>query len=295
MIKCNEPRFLQIEKYLGGLKEQFFKLPQSVKYEIREIRIRAGKPIILHTATRCMKLSDHNVTAAELNECFLTICQNSLHSFTNEISQGYITIKGGHRVGFSGTAVVRDGKTDMMKDISSLNIRIANEIRHCAESICIQFFSNGLKSAILAGEPLSGKTTMLRDICRILGENYKIALIDERSEISAMNNGIPQLDVGINTDVLNGFPKKSGIVTAIRSLSPQLVVCDEIGDDYDELMECMNMGVKVIVTAHADSLKQLHKRKATKRLLNSEMFDYAIILDCGQNTGMTKEYEELLC
>lgn len=285
MIKPKQTPFEQATDYLGNLKHELLHLSSSIKNSIQEIRLRVGRPISLQIKERTLCVSDKPITRADIEDCFLRICQYSVHSFGNELSQGFVTIKGGHRVGLSGTAVVKNNSITAIKDISGINIRIAKQILGSADEIMSRVFTNNLKSVIIAGEPISGKTTILRDLARQLGERHKVCIIDERSEIGAVYNGEPQLDIGTYTDVLNAFPKDKGIIIALRALSPDIIICDEIGNETSGLIDCMNSGVKVIVTAHSSSFDELFSRNSTKALISTGAFEKAILLGSGKNLG----------
>lgn len=255
---------------------------------IAEIRLRTGRSACaVMTDGRTLKCSSP-FRQQDITECFLELCRNSVHSFAREISEGYITLPGGHRVGFCGTAVEQCGKLSTLKDISSLNIRFAREVRGCAEELCRRAFPDGLCSLIVCGKPLSGKTTVLRDTARILGESHRVAVVDCRGEIAGVSGGVPALDIGENTDVLNGYPKGEGIMCALRSLSPEVIICDEIGGDAEEVRQCMNCGVRLIVSAHAGSIPELMSRPALRELL--PLFDRAALLG---ERGRLKELVEL--
>ena len=197
-------------------------------------------------------------------------------------------LPGAHRVGFCGTAAGQDGKLSTLRDVSSLNIRFAREVRGCARELYDRAFQDGLCSLVIAGKPLSGKTTVLRDLARLLGEEHRVCVIDSRGELAGVHGGIPALDVGENTDVLNGDSKAEGIMCALRSLSPDIIVCDEIGDDAEEVRQCMYCGVKLVVSAHAGSIRELCGRPGTAELL--PYFDKAALLG---NRGWLMELAEL--
>lgn len=248
-------------------------LPQG---NIAEIRLRVGRSACaVMTDGRLVKCSEP-FSRQDIAECFLELCRNSVHSYAREISEGYITLPGGHRVGFCGTAVEQEGKLSTLKDISSLNIRFAREVRGCAEELCSRAFRDGLCSLIVFGKPLCGKTTVLRDMARILGDAHRVSIIDTRGEIAGVYGGVPALDIGENTDVLNGYSRGEGIMCALRSLAPEVIICDEIGSDAEEIRQCMNCGVKIIVSAHAGSIAELLSRTALRELL--PLFDKAALL-----------------
>ncbi|MDE6728544.1 MAG: Flp pilus assembly complex ATPase component TadA [Oscillospiraceae bacterium] len=235
--------------------------------QIAEIRLRAGRQAVSVNVFGEMKICSPPFSAEEIAECFAEICRYSVYSFETEIAQGFITLDGGHRVGICGTAVTKNGQITSIKDISGLNIRIAHRIVGCADELYKRVFSDGLHSLLLAGRPLSGKTTILRELARLLGERRRVVLIDSRGELSASVRGTPTFDIGLNTDALCGCEKSAGIMLAIRSLSPEVVICDEIGDDEAAVEQAMFCGVKVIASAHADSIEQLKKRPSTRGLV----------------------------
>ena len=244
---------------------------------VSEIRIRAGRPAVCVNIFGEMRVCSDNFSAGEIAECFAEICRYSIHSFEDEIARGYVTLDGGHRVGICGTAVKKDGKTVFLKDISGLNIRIAREIFGCSDEIFGQFFSRGILSLIIAGKPpLCGKTTILRDLARRLGEQHRVTIIDSRNEISASVKGVPTLNIGLHTDALCGCEKSEGIMLALRSLSPEIIICDEIADDEKAVKEALFCGVKIIAAAHAGSLSELSSRPQTRVLM--PYFDAAAVI-----------------
>ena len=244
--------------------------------QLAEIRLRAGRQAVAVDVFGKMRVCSSPFSAEELADCFAEICRYSVYSFEEEIAQGFITLDGGHRVGICGTAVTKNGVITSLKDISGLNIRIAHQVRGCADELFERVFFDGVHSLLLAGKPLSGKTTVLRDLARRLGERCRVVLIDSRNELSASVRGTPSFDVGLNTDVLCGCEKSAGIMLAIRSLSPEVIICDEIGNDEAAVEQAMFCGVKIIASAHADSIEQLKKRPSTRGLL--PLFERAAVL-----------------
>lgn len=244
--------------------------------ELAEIRLRSGRPCVCVNIFGEMKPCSDKISAEEIAECFAEICHYSVYSFEAEIAQGYITLDGGHRVGICGTAVTKNGKLVSIKDISGLNIRIAHQRLGCADELYKRAFSGGVHSLLLGGKPLSGKTTMLRDLARQLGTRHRVVLIDSRGELSASVRGTPSFDIGLNTDALCGCEKSEGIMLALRSLSPEIIICDELGNDEAAIEQAMFCGVKLVASAHADSLEQLQKRPSTRRIF--PFFERAAVL-----------------
>ena len=263
-------------------------LPSGGIAGLAEIRLRTGRCAAAVTLDGRIIRCSAPFTQEDITACFLELCRNSVHSFAREISEGYITLPGGHRVGFCGTAAAHAGKLTTLSDISSLNIRFAREVRGCAGELYERAFPDGLCSLIVAGKPLSGKTTVLRDLARLLGETHRVCVIDSRGELAGVHGGIPALDVGENTDVLNGYGRGEGIMCALRSLSPDIIICDEIGGDAEEIRQCMYCGVKLAVSAHAGSIRELRSRPGLSELL--PYFDKVALLG---DRGMLLELSEL--
>lgn len=262
MITAKIGESKDVLSYLGAIGEAVSRTGCRLS-EIYEIRIRAGREVVLETSRGRIAA---NVTAGkeEIGECVKSFCGHSLHSYEKELREGYITLKGGHRAGFCGTAVIKNGILDGVKDISCLNIRIAREVIGAGEALRDTVFDNNFRGLLLCGKPMSGKTTVLRDLCRIIGDRRKLALIDGRSEIAATYEGVPQNDVGAFTDILNGYGKAEGIETAIRALSPEYIACDEITGLGDCERLCLDSGVKMIFTLHSGSIEQAKNTPAAK-------------------------------
>lgn len=248
--------------YLGTLGTAISRSRYHIS-DICEIRIRSGQPIVLETTHGRFPL-DRKASSEEIADCIKSFCHYSLHSYERELREGYITLRGGHRAGFCGSAVLHDECMDTIKNISSINIRIAREMLGTADPLEQTVFSESFQGLLIAGKPMSGKTTVLRDLCRIIGSKHKLAVIDTRSEIAAAYNGAPQNDVGAYTDVLNGYPRREGIEIAVRTLSPEYIACDEITGESDLAALCLNSGVKLIFTAHCGSVKQAENTPIVK-------------------------------
>lgn len=226
------------------------------------------------------------VTGEDIDTVIKRAFQGSMHSYARELSRGYITIGGGCRLGLCGTAVQSpDGsnETRSVKNISSINIRIAREVIGAADEIVARVFTdfqNGVKSLLIIGPPASGKTTVLRDLCRTLGKRVRLSVVDERNEIAAVTDGRAQNDVGLFSDVFTSYPKYDAVMTAVKVMSPAVLVCDEIGskEDIRALEYALNSGVKLIATTHAGDYDEAKRRSCVSKLIKDGAFDYACVL-----------------
>ena len=245
---------------------------------LQEIRIRVNRPVMLYYADRCVSMKDKIFCGAEIEEMVYNFCRNSVYAYSDSIKDGFITVTGGHRVGLAGRGVYKEGKLTNINMYSGINIRIAREHIGCAEKLLPFIYKEEkIKNTLIIAPPSGGKTTYLRDIARLFGSKYKVTIVDERSEIAAMNRGVPQFDIGVATDVLDGFLKTDGVTHALRSLSPDVIITDEIGtdDDYYAIKNILKSGVKIVTSIHGENFSEI-KRKKSEFL---SLFDGVVILD----------------
>jgi len=243
-------------------------------------------------------------TAESMRKTILLLTDSSFYALEEELRRGYITLPGGHRVGITGRAVLEKGTVKTIKDISGVNIRLARHIPGIAVEILPYLFDKQgiLQQTLLVAPPKAGKTTMLRDIACLLsegvyGEPMTVGIVDERSELAASRNGVPQLPIGIRSDVLDGCPKAEGLMMLLRSMSPQVLICDEIGrpEDAMAINEAAHAGVKVITSAHGNDADELKKRPALAQLMADAAFTRIIFLSRRMGPGTVEAvYDEQL-
>ncbi|MGN1103178.1 MAG: hypothetical protein ACI4RG_13350 [Huintestinicola sp.] len=258
---------------------------------ISEIRLRSGEPLSVTLPDKYIFVTENGayttsadkalrVTMEDIRHTFEAVCRYSVHSCQSRINSGFVTVAGGHRAGLCGTAVYSpSGKIENLKYINGINFRIAGEMHGAADEIVLTAMQNGLKSVLIFGAPCSGKTTILRDLCRQIGDKYPVSLVDERFEIASVSGGNTNNRVGANTDVFSGFSKTDGIMTAVRVMSPRMIVCDEIGSDSDisALKQAWISGVKIAATMHCGSMRELLD-SSVYPLISCKAFDFAVYI-----------------
>ncbi|MGN0307025.1 MAG: stage III sporulation protein AA [Lachnospiraceae bacterium] len=282
------------------------------KNSLEEIRIRADKPVILRTGEEewfldaegksiKKKEAAYCMSFRQIQELVDYWCKDSRYAFQKELRNGYLTLQGGHRVGICGEAVTDlHGEIQTIKNISSLNIRIARECKKAGEEIFPLLYENGvLHSTLIVSPPGAGKTTLLRDLVRRISDGSEkssgrvVGLVDERGELAACYQGIPQLDIGLRTDVIDSCSKADGMICLLRSMSPQVIAVDELGSirEIKALLRLAGCGCSIMATVHGSSVEEIRKRRMFRRLWEERVFGRILILERKEGRYCHKIYQ----
>ena len=273
--------------------------------QVYEIRLRVNGPLILIYQGKEYFLTEKGefsrkesgayfVTAADVKETMEYISSYSMYAFEEEIRQGYITIQGGHRVGIAGKTILEGNKIKSVKYISYINLRLSHQIKGCAAPVLPYLVKNNrICHTLIISPPRCGKTTLLRDLIRQVsnGSEYlkglTVGVVDERSEIGGSFQGIPQNNLGIRTDVLDCCPKAEGMMMLIRSMSPDVVAVDELGDyeDIHAIESVIHCGCRLFATVHGSSVEEIKQKPLLQRLVQEKVFERYIVLHKEERAG----------
>lgn len=278
---------------------------------LQEIRLRMNAPLLIvyankeYFVTEDATIVDNPkkaiiISKNEIRETMEYISNYSLYAFEDEIRQGFITINGGHRIGLAGKVIMEEDCVKGMKHISFINIRLAHQVKGCADPV-IPYLINkqvkGIYHTLIISPPRCGKTTLLRDIIRQISDGSKylegmsVGVVDERSEIGACYMGTPQNELGIRTDVLDCCPKAKGMLMLIRSMSPRIIAVDELGskEELEAIDYVIGCGCKLIATVHGTSIEDIQNKPTLGELVKKRLFDRYIILSNQKGIGHLEE------
>lgn len=265
-------------------------LQNQEKAAAEEIRLRTGRPLMLSGPWGEYPVKsgrERLVRTEDLSTVLEIASQASAHAVLDRIREGFITIQGGHRVGLCGSTVVKDGEIHNLRAISSINVRIAREVRGAAERVLPKLWQDGyLQSTLIISPPGCGKTTLLRDLIRSISDGIscrplRVGVADERGELAALYDGIPMTDVGGRTDILDGCPKGEALLMLLRGMNPQVLAADEITSpaDAQALEQAFGCGVALLCTAHGSSSKDMKRRPVYRRLLSEGLFQKLVAIE----------------
>ena len=262
----------------------------NLQRELQEIRIRVGRSILLKTRQADL-IIDYQISTSEILQILERLCENSIYAYKNQICEGFLTVKGGHRIGITGTAVSENGQIINLKYVTSLNFRIAREIINCSNQLLkeiIDIENNSIYNTLIVSPPGKGKTTILRDMIRNISNGINeihfrgmtCGVVDERGEIAAMYKGVPQNDIGVRTDVIENISKSKGMKMLIRCMAPEVIACDEIGskEDIEAIREAVTAGVKGIFTMHGKSMEDIKNNSQVNYLIETKQIEKVIFL-----------------
>jgi len=282
-------------------------LPSEYSTILEELRLRSGSPILLRSGQKEISVSPDGQVTLDTSKGFSVtpeivrtsleiMTRSSIYAWEEELRNGFLTLPGGHRVGLAGRVVVEAGKVKTMRYVSSLNVRISREVKDVAQKVVPYLITNRtLQSTLIISPPQAGKTTLLRDIVRLLSNGIpelglpgqNVGVVDERSELAGCWEGIPQNDLGPRTDVLDCCPKSQGMIMLLRAMAPQVIVTDELGkpEDISALEEAVNGGVSVITTVHGQDEEDAMRKPFLKQLLQTGVFRRIVVLSRSLGVG----------
>lgn len=280
--------------------------------QLQEIRLRIGQPVFLYYRGKeyvlteegrldCDTAAGYRVQEEELKEMLESLSGYSLYAFEEELKAGYLTVPGGHRIGVAGKIVQENGRVSCIRNIAFLNIRLAHQVKGCADPVMDYLYQDDeVCHTLIISPPRCGKTTLLRDMIRQISNGYgtvsgkTVGVVDERGELAGSYCGIPQNDLGIRTDVLEGCTKGNGMMMLLRSMAPQVLAVDELGSsaDGEAVEQLFHCGCRLLATVHGKALEDLERIPLLRQMQKQRCFERYIVLDAQTNPGIVKEISD---
>lgn len=257
-------------------------------YCVEELRLRRGYPMSVLLADGERPVGGGVITEGDLRDVLEAASRASVHTMLEQVRHGFLTLRGGHRVGLCGTMSGKEGAACSLRYLSSLSIRVARAVEGQANGLIPGLVDNGrFQNTLILGPPGSGKTTLLRELIRMLSDGhgvcpFRVGVADERGEIAALWQGEPQFRVGRRTDVLDGCAKSEGLLMLLRGMNPQILAMDEITHpaDAEALLEAAGCGAGLLATAHGESPADLERRPVYRTILREGIFRRSVVLTC---------------
>ncbi|NCB63398.1 MAG: stage III sporulation protein AB [Clostridia bacterium] len=289
MVEHGAERFAEAAALLPyEFRQAALGIQDTEKARIEEFRLRLGRPLMVSSVDGEYPLHgcETLLKTADLGTVLEIASQASAHTVLDRVKNGFVTVRGGHRVGICGSAVVKDGEIYNLRQISSMAIRIAKEVPDAAGGVLPSLTENGiLQSTLILSPPGLGKTTLLRDLIRRVSDGIgilprRVGVADERGELAAMYDGLPQVDIGARTDVVDGCAKSAALTMLLRGMNPQVLAADEItaAADVRGMEEAAGCGVTLLCTAHGGSASDLWTRPLYRRLMEAELFQKVVLI-----------------
>ncbi|MCI8698387.1 MAG: stage III sporulation protein AB [Oscillospiraceae bacterium] len=271
----------------GPLRDGLLALGEDRLEEAEEFRLRRGFPMTALLPEGERETNGPPVGEDELRQVVENATQCSAHTALDRVRQGFVTLRGGHRIGLCGSVTKKEGRIVTLRELSSLSVRVARSVPGLAKPLLPDLTEDGrFLSTLILAPPGAGKTTLLRDLVRALSDGegcppHRVSVADERGEIAALWRGEPQLYVGRHTDVLDGCSKAEGLSILIRGMDPQVAAADELGcpEDVRAAAEAAGCGVAVLATAHGAGPEDLRRRPACRELLELGAFRRLAVLE----------------